>query len=482
MISLHLGSFYTAAAFANENPDGQDSVAADAELLTNSDGDRLVRSLLVYTDAGDVLFGASAERASVNPANRLVSNIFKSFINEPKSSESNLNSVMLDYFRTIKTTVDDVAQPTNGISELALTVPVDFYSNATDIHQHLHKLAVESGLISAKGNLHLVPEPVAYINACKPYISASNGNNDSLIILDCGSSHMTCSLVALRSGVPVLVDFEVTNEVSGNAFTNALVDHCLQEFHQKTRFPLQGLKASKKVMHKMRRYAEDAKQNLSNSQNTLVSVESLFEGCDYQSNLNRMRFENLNQCQQLFNKLKSFLQSFVQEHTGTADKIMIVGGASLMPKFGDVVSNAAKNMGIEVISSRNSVVEWPAIGAISELQHKSQLSEAAGDMKSLPSIVEHSRYSLSLIAVDIDGNKKVMPLLKQYQPLPYSATVELQPLLGKTGGYAGIIDDLSGKMVKIFQIDEYDTEATSLWLHVKVDEHVSVDIVDRRRA
>lgn len=79
--------------------------------------------------------------------------------------------------------------------------------------------------------------------------------------------------------------------MGGEDFDNRLVQHFVEEFRRK-----HGKDISKhtKAIRRLRSASERAKRTLSSSTTASIEIDSLFEGIDFNTQISRARFEELN--------------------------------------------------------------------------------------------------------------------------------------------------------------------------------------------
>jgi L1 cell adhesion molecule like protein len=79
--------------------------------------------------------------------------------------------------------------------------------------------------------------------------------------------------------------------LGGEDFDNRMVQHFVEEFRRKY-----GKDISKhtKALRRLRSACERAKRTLSSSTTASIEIDSLFEGIDFNTQISRARFEELN--------------------------------------------------------------------------------------------------------------------------------------------------------------------------------------------
>jgi heat shock protein 1/8 len=124
----------------------------------------------------------------------------------------------------------------------------------------------------------------------------------------------------------------------GEDFDSAIVEWCLQEFERK--FKNSEIRNNQRAIRRLRTACEKAKRTLSTSTQTVIEIDSLFDGNDFQATLTRARFESL--CETAFKKCIQPMENVLRDSGISKDKIdeiVMVGGSSRIPKIREMVSS-----------------------------------------------------------------------------------------------------------------------------------------------
>jgi heat shock protein 1/8 len=125
----------------------------------------------------------------------------------------------------------------------------------------------------------------------------------------------------------------------GEDFDNSIVDWCVAEFGKKNPGAVQGLKESPRALRRLRTAAERAKRTLSASNQSMIEVDSLFDGIDFSVTLTRAKFEQL--CDAAFKRCMGPLEQVLRDSKIAKDRvddIVMVGGSSRIPKIRQLVT------------------------------------------------------------------------------------------------------------------------------------------------
>ncbi|KAI8812842.1 Hsp70 protein-domain-containing protein [Cladochytrium replicatum] len=339
---------------------------------------------------------------------------------EPTISTFTAEEITTKYFRKLKETAESFIG--GSVDGCVVSAPVHFSDDSTN---SLIKA------ISAAGfeEVYPIAEPVAAALAFENSKSAAQKDEESkaksldktILTLDLGGHQFNATLLRYSDGLYSVLASVDDIKLGGVHFDEILVNHCADEFRRKTKM---DVRESRRALLKLRAACETTKRSLSRIDVAPCSVESLHEGMDFNSNVNRGRFEML--ADPLFTRCKTTINNVLKEGGVTADEVdevLLVGGSARMPKFQSVVkSTFSKGKTVvrtdvepdEAIASgcavqANVIVNTPYI----------DYSEVTKDPKivTLPSV----KQSIGLAAAD-GGFVAVLP---KGTPVPVKRSIEL---------------------------------------------------------
>jgi L1 cell adhesion molecule like protein len=119
--------------------------------------------------------------------------------------------------------------------------------------------------------------------------------------------------------------------LGGEDFDNTLVNHFVQEIKRKHKKDITG---DARALRRLRSASERAKRTLSSLTQTTVEVDSLFDGVDFQSNITRAKFEEINSV--AFNGTIEPVERVMKDakiDKKKVDEIVLVGGSTRIPKI-----------------------------------------------------------------------------------------------------------------------------------------------------
>lgn len=145
------------------------------------------------------------------------------------------------------------------------------------------------------------------------------------------------SLLTIDDGVFEVKATAGDTHLGGEDFDTRLVEHFAKEFLRKTKIDIMG---NKRALRRLRTSCERAKRTLSSTASTTIELDSLADGCDFNSTITRARFEEL--CMDLFRKTMEPVEKVLSDakmSKGQIDDIVLVGGSTRIPKIQSMLSS-----------------------------------------------------------------------------------------------------------------------------------------------
>lgn len=331
-------------AFGNSSTSFATVKDGKVDVIANPDGERFIASALSYVD-GDEYHGQQALAQIIRAPRTTIVN-FRDFIGLPfaqiDASNSkhgatpidvngkvaytvNGNNLTIDevvkrHFKQIKNAAEDyLGQNVEGV---VLTIPTNF---TEEQKQSLIKIAADAGLKV----LQLVNEPSAALLA---HLTQKDQllEDKIYVVADFGGIRSDAAVISVRGGILTLLSTEHSTTLGGEKLDNALVDFFAADFQKKYNA---DAKKTEKSLAKLTAASVITKKTLSNVASSAVSVDSLAEGYDYMSSINRLRLEVV--ARSVFSDMVTFVESVVEKAGLTPldiESVLLVGGTSNIPK------------------------------------------------------------------------------------------------------------------------------------------------------
>ncbi|SPO29713.1 probable SSB2 - heat shock protein of HSP70 family, cytosolic [Ustilago trichophora] len=345
-IGIDLGTTYSCVGWwVNER----------VEIIANDQGNRTTPSYVAFTESERLIGDAAKNQAAMNPkqtvfdAKRLIGRRYDdpdvkkdmqhwpftvidkdgspfievSYLGETKQfSPQEISSMVL-------TKMKEIAEAKIGkeVKKAVITVPAYFNDS--------QRLATkDAGAIAGLDVLRIINEPTAAAIAYG--LDSKSETEKNVLIYDLGGGTFDVSLLNITGGVFAVKATAGDTHLGGEDFDNALLDHFKKEFERKNKLDISG---DARAVRRLRSACERAKRTLSSVTQTTVEVDSLFQGVDFQANITRARFEEINAA--AFKGTIDPVAKVLKDSKIPADKvddIVLVGGSTRIPKIQSLIS------------------------------------------------------------------------------------------------------------------------------------------------
>ncbi|KAJ9542362.1 hypothetical protein OSB04_028868 [Centaurea solstitialis] len=247
--------------------------------------------------------------------------LFEHESEEKKFSPEEISSMIL---KNLKESAEAYLGTT--VTDAVITIPAYFNDRQ---RQATKDAAVMAGL----NVMRLLSEPTAAAIAYGVDKSADKNcpKEKNVFIFDMGGGTFDVSLLNISKGGNVNVKaVGGDTHLGGEDFDMAMVNHCVQEFMKRHK---KDISTNAKAMAKLKVGCEKAKRDLSSTTQTMVEIDSLYEGIDLSMKFSRAKFEELNAG--FFTKCIEHVKNCLNDgkmQKNQVDDIVIVGGSTRIPK------------------------------------------------------------------------------------------------------------------------------------------------------
>ncbi|OAA75261.1 heat shock 70 kd protein cognate 1 [Akanthomyces lecanii RCEF 1005] len=440
--------------FGNSNSSIAYTVDDKAEVIANEDGDRQIPTVLSYVD-GDEYYGAQAKAFLVrNPSNTIA--YFRDFLGKdfksidpthchaaahPKDVSGHVSFTVKDkpqgeddeevepstvsiddaatrYLRRLVTSASDYLGKT--VTSTVITVPTNFTDKQREA---LTEAANAAGLEV----LQLVSEPVAAVLAYDARKEAVISDK-IVVVADLGGTRSDVTVVASRGGMYTILATVHDYDFAGVHLDNALMDHFAKEFIKKHEV---DPRSNARSLAKLRLESEATKKALSLGTNAQFSVESLADGFDFSSTINRIRYEMV--ARKVFEGFNRLVESAVKKaelDVLDVDEVIMCGGTSHTPRVANNLANIFPETTTVLAPATSTVAINP-----SELQARGAALQAsliqeyeAADIEqsthAAVTTVKHITNAIGVVTVGADG-ETFTPVMQAETAVPARRTIHV---------------------------------------------------------
>jgi len=345
-IGIDLGTTYSCVAVMQ---------GGRVEVISNDQGNRTTPSYVAFAD--ERLIGDAAKnQVSMNPKNtvfdakRLIGRSFDdhhvqsdmkhwpfTVVNkngaphiQVKHNDKDVIFRPEEISAMVLTKMKDVAESYLGkkVTKAVVTVPAYF-------NNEQREKTKDACLIAGMEPLRIINEPTAAAIAYG--IDKDFKTERNVLIFDLGGGTFDVSLLSIEDGVFEVKSTAGNTHLGGEDFDNRLVEYVRNEFKKKHK---KDFGENPRALRRIRTACESAKRNLSSAAKTSIQVDSLIDGIDFQMEITRAKFEQVND--DLFRLCLESVTKVLQDSGFSKDQVhdvVLVGGSSRIPKVQDLLSN-----------------------------------------------------------------------------------------------------------------------------------------------
>ncbi|USW54095.1 Putative Heat shock protein 70 family [Septoria linicola] len=386
-IGIDLGTTYSCVA----NYEG-----AGVEIIANEQGSFTTPSFVSFTAEERLIGEAAKNQAAMNPENTVfdVKRLIGRRFDDPtvkKDIESwpfkvveegeNQPKVQVEYLGETKTfspqeisamvlvKMKEVAETKLGkkVEKAVITVPAYFNDNQ-------RQATKDAGSIAGLNVLRIINEPTAAAIAYG--LGAGKSDKErNVLIYDLGGGTFDVSLLNIQGGVFTVRATAGDTHLGGQDFDTNLLEHFKKEFQRKTK---KDISSDPRALRRLRTACERAKRTLSNGTQTTIEIDSLFDGEDFNANITRARFEDINS--KAFNGTIQPVEQVLKDaqiEKSKVDEIVLVGGSTRIPRIQKLLSDFFNGKKLEKSINPDEAVAYGAAVQAGILSGKATSADTA---------------------------------------------------------------------------------------------------------
>ncbi|SCV03841.1 LANO_0G06590g1_1 [Lachancea nothofagi CBS 11611] len=420
----------------------------DVDVIANPDGERTIPSVLSYVGEDEYHGGQALQQLLRNSKNTIIN--FRDFLGlsysecdvskcaagapaveidgkagfvvtrgDGRQEQLTVDEVVSRHLNKLKLAAEDYIG--QKLSETVISVPTNF-SDAQK--SALRAAAKKVGL----NIIQLINEPSAALLAHTESFPFKEDSN--VVVADFGGIRSDAAVIAIRNGIYTLLATSHDANLGGENLDEELVEFYAKDFQKKNQT---NPRKNARSMAKLRANAELTKKTLSNVTTATISIDSLADGFDYHTSINRLRYELV------ANKVLSKFAQFIEDVISKAEldpldinAIVLCGGSSFTPKLSSnlefLLPESVAVLGPQCKEASNNPNELLACGAALQAQLLSNYDadELAQALDPVVINTQHLKKAIGL--VDAKGN--FVPVLLAETSFPAKKTITLKKAKG----------------------------------------------------
>ncbi|SEH40750.1 molecular chaperone DnaK [Halopenitus malekzadehii] len=303
----------------------------DPEIIANAEGDRTTPSIVAFSDDGERLVGKPAKNQAIQNPDRTIQSIKRhmgeeDYTVEIEGEEYTPEQVSAMILQKIKRDAEEYLG--DDVEKAVITVPAYF-------NDKQRQATKDAGEIAGFEVDRIVNEPTA---AAMAY-GLDDESDQTVLVYDLGGGTFDVSILDLGGGVYEVVATNGDNDLGGDDWDEAIIDHLAEEFQNDHGI---DLREDRQALQRLTEAAEEAKIELSNKKETTVNLPFITATdsgpVHLEQSITRATFESLTG--DLLGRTVGPTEQALED-AGYAkddiDEVILVGGSTRMPQVQEKV-------------------------------------------------------------------------------------------------------------------------------------------------
>ncbi|PSQ01217.1 molecular chaperone DnaK [Halobacteriales archaeon QS_5_70_17] len=308
--------------------------AGDPEIIVNAEGERTTPSVVAFTDE-ERLVGRPAKNQAIQNPERTIESIKRHMGEEGYSvdvdgEEYTPEEISAMILGKIKRDAEEYLG--DDVEKAVITVPAYF----SDRQRQATK---DAGEIAGFEVDRIINEPTA---ASMAY-GLDDESDQTVLVYDLGGGTFDVSILDLGGGVYEVVATNGDNDLGGDDWDQAIIDHLADEFEDEHGI---DLREDRQALQRLKDAAEEAKIELSSRKETTINlpfIAATDEGpLNLETKLTRAKFESLTS--DLVERTVGPTEQALADadySESDIDEVILVGGSTRMPMIQEKVEELA---------------------------------------------------------------------------------------------------------------------------------------------
>eukprot|EP00163_Fabomonas_tropica_P025797 TRINITY_DN4540_c0_g2_i12.p1 TRINITY_DN4540_c0_g2~~TRINITY_DN4540_c0_g2_i12.p1 ORF type:complete len:314 (-),score=99.97 TRINITY_DN4540_c0_g2_i12:365-1306(-) len=246
-----------------------------------------------------------------------------------------------------------------------------------------------------------------------------HGSPRTVCVVDFQARQVVASVLKVEGGAITTLGSASSSDVHGAAIIDKVTGHFAKEFQQKYKA---DMRESGRAVRHLSAEVEQLKISLTSAAKGAVNCESLYEGMDFHTTINRGKFEMVAGpvLRKTGDAIEDALEALKLE-TSAIDDVIVIGGLARIPK----VQRLVENFFDKDILTPASAEEDVAIGAAIEAGNcQEQATPLTPDTVSSTNKLAKVKTTTTPIHL-VDGEGNLVTVIAAGAPLPHAQTLTL---------------------------------------------------------
>ena len=303
----------------------------EPEIIANAEGDRTTPSVVAFSDDGERLVGKPAKNQAVQNPDRTVQSIKRHMgeedyaveIGDDEYTPEQISAMIL---QKVKRDAEEYLG--DDVEKAVITVPAYF-------NDKQRQATKDAGEIAGFDVERIVNEPTA---ASMAY-GLDDESDQTVLVYDLGGGTFDVSVLDLGGGVYEVVATNGDNDLGGDDWDEALIDHIAEEFENDHGI---DLREDRQALQRLKDAAEEAKIELSSKKETTVNLPFITATdsgpVHLEQSITRATFESLTSG--LLERTVGPTEQALSDagySKSDIDEVILVGGSTRMPQVQEKV-------------------------------------------------------------------------------------------------------------------------------------------------
>lgn len=331
-----------------------------------------------------------------------------------------ISEVTARHLRRLASSASDFTGKT--VNSAVITIPTNFNDKQKEA---LIKAAKDAGIEV----LQLIHEPIAALLAYDA--RAETIVSDKIVVVaDFGGTRSDVTVVASRGGMYTILATAHDYDYAGCHLDTVLMDHFAKEF---IKWNSIDPRKETRSLAKLKLEAEACKKALSIGTNASFSVESLAEGIDFASTINRLRYETIGR--KVFEGFTRLVEGVIKKaelDVLDVDEVILSGGTSHTPKIASnmrsIFPETTKILAPSTTPTAINPSELQSRGAALQASLIQEYESEDIEQSTHPAVttVKHLTNAIGVLAISEDEKKGIFtPIIAAETAVPARRTIHI---------------------------------------------------------